>query len=164
MATVIRVVIAYVVLWAAFRVLGKRELTRMSPLELVLILLIPQLFSRALTRQDYSLTNAIVGAATLLSLVFLSSAITYRSQRVAKVMLSRATVLVANGRFAINALHEERISTDEVYDAIQKAGFTGVDQIEWAILQSDGAIAIIPRADSSTHPLNVVAYQSRLDK
>jgi uncharacterized membrane protein YcaP (DUF421 family) len=144
-ATVIRVIIAYLVLWAAFRVLGKRELTRMSPLELVLVLLIPQLFSRALTRQDYSFTNAVVGATTLLSLVFLSSAMTYRSRRVSRIMVSRATVLVADGDFIADALHEERISTADVYEAIQKAGLTTVQEVSWAILQSDGAIAIVPR-------------------
>lgn len=145
MATVIRVVIAYAVLWAAFRVMGKRELTRMSPLELVLLLLIPQLFSRALTRQDYSFTNALIGASTLLSLVFLSSALTYRSKRLAKVMVSSPTVLVADGRFIVEALHEERITASEVYESIQKAGYTSIDDIEWAILQGDGAVAIVPR-------------------
>ena len=159
MATVIRVFVAYVVLWAAFRVLGKRELTRMSPLELVLLLLIPQLFSRALTRQDYSLTNAIIGATTLLALVFLSSAMTYRSRPVAKVMLSRATVLVADGRFIVDALHEERVLPTEVYDAIQKAGLTSVEQVQWAILQSDGAIAIVPYAEVFTRPLSAIASQ-----
>ena len=153
MATVIRVVIAYLILWAAFRVLGKRELTRMSPLELVLLLLIPQLFSRALTREDYSLTNAVVGASTLLSLVFLSSAGIYRSRAIAKVMVSKPTVLVSDGRFILDAMHEERISSADVYEAVQKAGFADVAQVKWAILQSDGAIAIVPRSElPSTMP------------
>ena len=154
MATVIRVIVAYVVLWAAFRVLGKRELTRMSPLELVLLLLIPQLFSRAITRQDYSFTNALIGATTLLALVFLSSALTYRSRRVAKVMVSQPTLLVAEGTFILNALHEERISTSDVYEAIQKAGFQSVEDVKWAILQSDGAIAIVPRGGSAGRRTN----------
>ncbi|HEV2642190.1 MAG TPA: YetF domain-containing protein [Candidatus Elarobacter sp.] len=145
MATVIRVAIAYVVIWAAFRVIGKRELTRMSPVELVFLLLIPQLFSRALTREDYSLTNAIVGETTLLSLVFLSSALSYRSRRAATILLAKPTVLVAHGAFVVPALHEERMSAEDVYDAIQKAGLSRVEQVQWAVLQADGKIAIVPR-------------------
>lgn len=145
MATVIRVVIAYVLIWTAFRVIGKRELTRMSPVELVFLLFIPQLFSRALTRQDYSLTNAIIGASTLLSLVFVSSALTYRSRRAAKILLAKPTVLVEHGAFVLPALHEERLSSADVYDAIQKAGLSRVEQVQWAVLQADGRIAIVPR-------------------
>lgn len=144
MQTVIRVVLMYFIVWGAFRILGKRELSRMSPLELVLLLFIPQLFSRALTRQDYSFTNALIGATTLLSLVFLSSALSYRFRGVAYVMVPKPTVLIENGRFIDQALHEERISRTDVFDAMAKSGIVDVDDVRWAVLQSDGSIAIIP--------------------
>ena len=89
METVLRVIFVYVLVWGCFRVLGKRELTQMSPFELVTLLFIPQLFSRALTRQDYSMTNAVIGATTLFTLVFLTSAASYRSQRFARVVQAR---------------------------------------------------------------------------
>lgn len=144
MQTVIRVVVMYFTVWGAFRILGKRELSRMSPLELVLILFIPQLFSRALTRQDYSFTNALIGASTLLSLVFLSSALSYRFRGVAYVMVPKPTVLVEHGRFIDRALNEERISRGDVFDAMQKSGIVTLDDVRWAVLQSDGSIAIVP--------------------
>ena len=113
MQTVIRVIVMYFMVWGAFRILGKRELSRMSPLELVLF--IPQLFSRALTRQDYSFTNAMIGATTLLSLVFLSSALSYRFRRVAYVLVPKPTVLVEHGHFVTQALNEERISPSDAF-------------------------------------------------
>ena len=127
MQTVIRVIVMYFMVWGAFRILGKRELSRMSPLELVLVLFIPQLFSRALTRQDYSFTNAMIGATTLLSLVFLSSALSYRFKGVAYVMVPKPTVLVEHGRFVAQALNEERISPRDVFDAMQKAGIVALE-------------------------------------
>lgn len=48
MDNVLRVAFIYGFLWAFFRVLGKRELARMTPFEFVTLLLIPQAFSRAL--------------------------------------------------------------------------------------------------------------------
>jgi len=144
MQTVIRVIVMYFMVWGAFRILGKRELSRMSPLELVLVLFIPQLFSRALTRQDYSFTNAMIGATTLLSLVFLSSALSYRFRRVAYVLVPKPTVLVEHGHFVPEALNEERISPRDVFDAMQKAGIIALEQVQWAVLQSDGSIAVVP--------------------
>lgn len=150
MQTVIRVILMYFLVWGAFRILGKRELSRMSPLELVLILFIPQLFSRALTRQDYSFTNALIGASALLSLVFLSSAMSYRFRGVEYVMEPKPTVLVEHGRFVDRALHEERISRRDVFDAMQKAGIVTLDDVRWAVLQSDGSIAVVPVDRSPT--------------
>lgn len=159
METVIRVTIAYIIVWAAFRVLGKRELTRTSPLELVMLLFIPQLFSRALTRQDYSLTNAVIGVTTLLSLVFLSSSLTYRFAPIARVMISRPTVLVEHGRFIDEALDHERLSANNIFDAMHKVGLYRLDEVLWAVLQSDGKIAVIPGPDARPALLNPAATQ-----
>ena len=113
METVIRAVFAYALVWACFRVLGKRELTRMSPFELVTIIMIPQLFSRALTRQDYSMTNAVIGATTLFVLVFFTSVLSYRVRNFGRVVQARPTVLVQRSTLIEDHLNRERIGNQE---------------------------------------------------
>jgi len=144
MDTVLRVAFAYAFVWVCFRVLGKRELTELAPFELVTLLFIPQMFSRALTRQDYSITNAVIAATTLLLLVFLTSMTVYRSRRAAKVVLPRATILVERGHFIERHLDQERISPTEVFDAMHATGVERLDQVRWALLQPNGRIAVIP--------------------
>lgn len=144
MGIVIRVVLTYAFLWLCFRILGKRELSRMAPLEVVTLLLIPQLFSRALPGEDYSMTNAIVGASTLVCLVFLGSAATYRSQWLGRIATPGPTVLVEHGRWVEPSLNQERMTPGEVFDAMHRSGLSELSQVQWALLQADGKIAIIP--------------------
>lgn len=144
METVFRVVFVYALVWACFRVLGKRELTQMSPFELVTLLFIPQLFSRALTRQDYSMTNAVIGATTLFTLVFITSAASYHSRRFARVMQAKPRVLVQRGVLVEDSLNRERIAPEDIFSAMHKVGLRTLDDVEWAILESDGKIALIP--------------------
>lgn len=144
METVLRVAFVYIFVWACFRVLGKRELTQMSPFELVTLLFIPQLFSRALTRQDYSMTNAVIGASTLFLLVFLTSAASYRSNRFARIVEAQPRVLVRRGQLVEAHLDRERIPARDVFSAMHKVGLERLDQVEWAILEGDGKISLIP--------------------
>ncbi|GAC1653560.1 MAG: hypothetical protein NVS4B3_16760 [Gemmatimonadaceae bacterium] len=144
METVVRVVFVYAFVWACFRVLGKRELTQMSPLELVTLLFIPQLFSRALTRQDYSLTNAVIGASTLFALVFCTSAASYCSKRFRRIVEAGPTVLVRQGSLIPEHLDRERIAPDDIFAAMHKAGLERLDQVAWAILEGDGKISLVP--------------------
>ena len=146
METVLRVAFVYVFVWACFRVLGKRELSKVSPFEFVTLLLFPQLFSRALTRQDYSMTNAVIGATTLVTLVFVTSLAIYRSRRMSRILQARPTVLVHHGALVDDHLDTERISPDDIYSAMRKAGFERLEQIDWAILEADGRISIVPAA------------------
>jgi uncharacterized membrane protein YcaP (DUF421 family) len=145
METVLRVVVVYVIVWACFRVVGKRELTQMTPFELVTLLFIPQLFSRAITRQDYSMTNAIIGTTTLFALVFITSTLSYRFPRFRAVLEAQPTVLVTRGQFHRHFLDRERITADDVFSAMHKAGIADLRDVEWAILEGDGKIAIVPR-------------------
>ena len=154
METVIRVVVVYALVWACFRVLGKRELTQMSPFELVTLLLIPQLFSRALTRQDYSMTNAIIAATTLCTLVFITSAMSYRIRRFARIVQARPTVLVHRSTLIEEHLNRERIAPEDIFSAMHKVGLERLDQVEWAILESDGRIALIPARTVGQHDLH----------
>jgi len=144
METVILVTVTYFFVWACFRVLGKRELTKMAPFEFVTLLLIPQMFSRALTRQDYSITNAIIAASTLLLLVFLTSVLVYQSPRFAAIVLPKSTILVDNGHFIESHLNQERISPVEVFDAMHRSGIERLEEVRWALLQANGKIAIVP--------------------
>jgi uncharacterized membrane protein YcaP (DUF421 family) len=148
METVFRVLFVYALVWACFRVIGKRELTHLSPFELVMLLFIPQLFSRALTRQDYSMTNAVIGATTLFTLVFATSAASYRFRWLSRVLQARPTVLVCRGGLIEEHLNRERIAPEDIFAAMHKVGLQRLGQVEWAILEGDGKIALIPSGEA----------------
>ena len=144
MDTVLRIAFVYFTLMVALRVLGKRELSEMSPFELVTLLMIPEIFSPALAREDYSMTHATIGAATLFTLLFLTSALTFRFKGAERVVEGKATVLVRNGQFLERNMQHERVTPDEVLTEMHKSGIEQIEEVRWAILEMDGKIAIVP--------------------
>lgn len=148
METVLRVAIIYVFVLAGLRVLGKREFSQMSPMELVALLLIPEVASQGMIREDFSITNAIIGVATILVLVFGNSFLTHRNETAQAVVEAKPTVLAAHGILVGENLNKERITADEVYGEMRKAGLETIEQVRWAILESDGKISIVPRRES----------------
>lgn len=151
METVLRVLFVYLFLLVALRIMGKRELGQLSPFELITLMLIPEFFQEALIRKDLSMTNAIIAASTLLSLVYLTSLATYLSKRVGKLVEGEPTVLVANGRFIPEHLDRERVTPEEIFSEMHKSGLERLDQVKWAILESGGAISLIAQGSSDTH-------------
>lgn len=144
METVLRVAAIYLFVLVALRVLGKREFGQLSPLELVTLLMIPEIVSQALTGEDFSLTGAFVGVATLLVLVFATSMLMHRFKKVEVAVTGEPTVLVHRGELFERALNITRVTPDEVFSEMHKSGLQRLEEVEWAILQTDGAIAIVP--------------------
>lgn len=144
METVIRVAIIFVFLTAALRFIGKRELGELSPFELILIMIIPEIVSQGLIRDDYSVTNAIIGVSTLLSLVTLNSFLTYRFNFFKKVVEGQPVILFYQGEFVEGVLDRERIGPDEVLSEIRSSGYESFDQMKWIVLEPGGKISCIP--------------------
>lgn len=144
METVIRIAFIYIFLMVALRVMGKRELSKMSAFELVMLLLIPELFSQAATGGDFSMTNAVVATSTLLTLVLLTSVASHLSSRAHNVISGTPTVLVRSGRYIEENMNRERIAPDELLAEMHKAGYERIEQLRWAILEDDGKISLIP--------------------
>jgi uncharacterized membrane protein YcaP (DUF421 family) len=151
METVIRITLIYLFVFAGLRVLGKREFGQLSPIELVTLLLIPEIVSQAMVKEDFSLTNGFIGIATIFLLVFLNSVVTHVSHRFEKIVQSEPTVLVHHGNLIARNLNRERVSPDEVQGQLRMAGLERLEQVKWAILESDGKISIVPEPGADRH-------------
>lgn len=147
METVIRVGVIYLFIVAGLRVLGKREFGQLSPLELVTLLLIPEIVAQGLVREDFSLTNAVIGITTLFSLVFLTSVLSQLYKPFEKLVTGGPAMLAYDGKFIAENMNRERITPDEVYTELHKAGLTKLSQAQWVILEPDGKIAVIAKED-----------------
>ena len=144
METVIRITVIYLFIMVGLRALGKRDLSQLSTFDLVTVLLIPEIVQQAMVREDFSITNAIIGLSTLFLLVFLTAVLTYKSKKVEEVIQGRPSILVSHGRFVVENLDKERVTPDEVYAEMHQSGLDRIEQVQWGILESDGRISFIP--------------------
>ena len=144
METVVRITIVYIFIVFGLRVLGKRQFSELSPLELVTLLLIPELVAQALVREDFSMTNALIGVSTLFALSFLSATLTYKSKKAQDVIFGTPSVLVQHGHFVQENLDKERVPTGDVFAAMHEVGLERLEQVKWAVLEQDGRISIVP--------------------
>jgi uncharacterized membrane protein YcaP (DUF421 family) len=152
MEMVIRVAVIYVFLMVGLRLMGKREFGQLSPFELVTLLLIPEILTDALTAGDSSLTAALTSVSTLLVLVFLTSVLAYRSPTFGRWTEGEPQVLMQDGHLVPSAMHRERVSPEEILAEMHKVGLERLDQVKWAVLETDGRISFIPWRAAGVQP------------
>jgi uncharacterized membrane protein YcaP (DUF421 family) len=144
MIIVLRVVALFFVVLVGLRILGKREFGQLSPIELVALLLVPELISQAIRGEDSSMTGAIISVATLLSIMYLMSLATHYSKTISKIVTAEPTIVVHNGKILKTAIDHERLEVSEIYTEMHKVGLERLEQVKWAILENDGTISIVP--------------------
>jgi uncharacterized membrane protein YcaP (DUF421 family) len=141
---VARVAFTYAFLLLAMRGLGKREFAQLSAQEVILLLLISETLQQAMVGDDFSMTAAIIAASTLMLCSFLTSMFAYRFRRVEKALAGEPAVLVYEGRMLRRTMDLEHVSSDDISTEMRRAGLERLDQVKWALLETDGHISVIP--------------------
>jgi len=148
MDSVIKACIVYFVLWAIIRISGRRTLGEMSAFDFILFLIIGGSTQRAITGEDYSLTNALILVSTFVVIEIVLSLLDLRSPALRRVFEGTPTVLVENGQLMTYRLQRTRVTEDNILEAARRLhGLTRMEQIKFAILESTGKISIIPESD-----------------
>jgi uncharacterized membrane protein YcaP (DUF421 family) len=140
---VLRSIVVYGFLLAAFRVVGKRQLGQMTPFDLVVLLVISNVVQNALIGNDNSLGGGLVGATTILVVNALVAWVTFGSKRVRRVVEHRPTILVRHGRILRENLARERISRAEFHAALRREGIVTVKGLRYVLLEQDGHFSVL---------------------
>jgi uncharacterized membrane protein YcaP (DUF421 family) len=150
MDAVLKACIVYCVLWAIVRVSGRRTLGEMTAFDFVLFLIIGGATQRAVTGQDYSLTNAFLLVATLVVIEIGLSLIEIKWPLMHRVLNATPTILVENGRLMLYRMRRARVTEDNILEAARRLhGIERLDQVKFAILEASGDISIVPSMQPS---------------
>ena len=144
---VLRTAIVYLFVVTALRLSGKREVGQMSVLELVVILVISDAVQNSMVGDNTTLWGGLVAVVTLLSLDFALKALTRRSKTVRTAIEGEPRMLVRDGRLLERAIDEEGVEVEEVRAAIRAHGLARVEDVRFAVLETDGSISVVPRED-----------------
>lgn len=68
------------------RVVGRRELSSLSAVDLVLLIVLGDAIQQGLTQDDYSVTGSVIAVSTIASLSVITSYLGFRSKRARKVL------------------------------------------------------------------------------
>jgi uncharacterized membrane protein YcaP (DUF421 family) len=151
---ILRPVFVYAFLIAGLRLAGKRELAQLNPFDLVVLLTISNTVQNAIIGDDNSVTGGLVGATTLLAVNYFIVRFLFRHPKFDRVVEGQATVLIHKGQIVRNQAGKESISTIELEAAARRQGFSGLADVEEAVLEPGGILAFVgkkPEAEELRH-------------
>jgi uncharacterized membrane protein YcaP (DUF421 family) len=145
MELIVRAAVIYVVLFLLLRASGNRQFSRLTSFDIVVLILVAETAGQALVGEDYSLTAAIVAITAIVAFDILISLAKARWQRADQYMEGIPVILVDRGHVIERHLKRERVDRGDILQAArEKHGLERFDEINYAVLESDGSISIIP--------------------
>ena len=145
---VLRACIVYFILLTMIRASGKRTMGQFTPFDMLLVVLLGNAVQNALLGQDTSVGGGLLLALTLIALNWGVGFASARSRKV-EAMIEGSPVLLARDRKVYKeVLRRELISRADFDRALREAGCIAIDDIQSAVLETNGHITIVAKTQS----------------
>jgi uncharacterized membrane protein YcaP (DUF421 family) len=141
---VARTALVYGGVLVGLRLAGKRELGQMTVFDLVVVLLIANAVQNAMTGPDFSVQGGLIAAAVLLALNRVVALVRMHNESWGRFFEGMPTVLVQDGQFLEPRLRKEGLERSQIEMAMREHGIGRVQDVRLAVLETDGAISIVP--------------------
>lgn len=141
---VLRAVLVYAALLVMVRLSGKRTVGQFTPFDLLVMLLLSESVSNALTGGDESLPGGLLSAGTLILLNGLVALATTRSRRVERLVEGEPVLIGRDGQFFEAVMRRHRVADSDMERALREADCDKQD-MACAFLESNGGISVMKK-------------------
>src|SRR4051795_6428803 len=141
----LRAVFLYAFVVFLLRVMGRRELSSLSAVDLVLLIVLGDAIQQGLTQDDYSVTGAVIAVSPIGAIQVASSYLTFRSRRARKVIEGEPIVVIQDGGLLEKNLKRERLTADDLAEEMRMQQVASFDEVAWGILEANGQITFIKK-------------------
>lgn len=140
--SVVRTVIIYLLLVAAMRIMGKRQLGDLQPAELVVTLLVADMAAVAMEDSGAPLFSGLIPLAVLVSLELLLSGLIMKAPGLSRLIGGRPIVVIDNGKPDQKAMRKLRLTVDDILGSLRQQGIFDPDTVQYAIVETNGSISV----------------------
>ena len=143
---IIRTLILYAAVLVVMRVMGKREIGQLQPLELVVALMIADLAAIPMQDTGIPLLSGLIPIIVLMAAQVTLSFISMKSEKARGFISGRPSVVIENGRIVESELRRLRYGINDLLEQIRAKNFSSPADVEFAILETNGQLSVIPKS------------------
>ncbi|MEG1254206.1 DUF421 domain-containing protein [Clostridium sp.] len=141
---IIRTIILYIYLVFIMRLMGKRQIGELEPVDLVVALMISELAALPMGDNRIPLIYALVPITTLVFLQMVTSFLELKSERFRSLLSGKPSIIIKDGVVNIQELKHLRYNLDDLLSELRLKGYFNLNEIHFAILETDGDISVLP--------------------
>jgi uncharacterized membrane protein YcaP (DUF421 family) len=147
MDIVLRGIVVFFALYVLMRIIGRRELSKLEPFDLILLIILGDAVQQGLTQDDYSLTGSLLAVVTIAVLQVAVSFLNFRFPRLRPVLNGEPIVVVQEGKPIERNLKRERLTLEDLAESARLQGIGSLDEVAWGVLETSGEISFIKKSD-----------------
>lgn len=142
-----RTLLTYFFLLVILRLMGGREIAKLSVFDLVVSIMIAEVAAIGIENFDKPFYIVAIPVLTLMLTQIMFTVISMHSKKIRDLVEGKAVVVIENGRFRDHILRRYRLSIDDILAQLREKGIADIGEVDKAVLETSGKLSIFPKEE-----------------
>ena len=134
----------YAWLVLVLRTIGKRTLAQLNAFDFIVTVALGSTLATVLLSSDVSWTEGALALVVLALLQYVAAWVSVRSARARSALISQPVRLLVDGQMDREAMLAQRVSEEDVRQAVRGAGLGCLGSVAALVLETNGTFSVIP--------------------
>lgn len=154
MTMVIKTLVLYTFIVIVYRIMGKKEVGKLSIIDLIVSILIAELAAISIEEADRSIFTSIIPIVVLVLIQVVISYISLKNVRVRKIIDGNPTVIIKDGKLNFKEMTKLRYTLDDLFAQLREQGIKSIEEVNYAVLENNGKLSVFE--SSKDYPLPII--------
>ena len=147
---ILRALFSLVTLFLVTKLIGKKQISELSLFDYVVGISIGNFAAEVTTNLDNNYIHGTVAVLVFGIVAYLISILTMKSIVLRRYFMGIPTVIIEKGVLLEDSLKKIKYDINDLLEQCRELGYFDISQIEYAIMEADGKISIMPKSEYET--------------
>jgi len=144
-----RTLFMYFFILMVMRLMGKREIGKLSVFDLVVSIMIADLAVIFIENGDQPVIQGILPIVTLMVTQIALSYLSLKNQTVRHLVDGKPAVLIEDGKIREKEMARNRYNLDDLMAQLREKNIDNIADVEFAILETSGKLSVFPKEEKN---------------
>ena len=152
-----RALILYCIVFLVIRLMGKKELSKVQPFELAIIIVISDLASAPMSSRGLSLFDGIIPIITLLLAYMIFLLLNHSSNKVQDLVCGKPIIIIKDGKIVEKEFNSQKYTVSDIMSQLHEKDVFSISDVKYAIIETNGNLSVITNNENiDSLPVNVI--------
>ncbi|GGB49299.1 DUF421 domain-containing protein [Fictibacillus barbaricus] len=154
---IFRTLFIYFLIIIVFRMMGKREIGKLSIIDFVVSIMIAELAVISIEDPKIPMLNSLVSIFVLLGIQLLLAIISLKSRKMRELVDGKPSIIIKEGQVDEQEMKKQRYNFDDLLTQLRENNIRSLNEVEFGILETTGKLSVIKKdEDSESSPIHMI--------
>lgn len=146
---IFRTLFIYFMIVVVFRMMGKREIGKLSVIDFVVSIMIAELAVISIEDPKIPMINSLVSIFVLLGIQLILAIISLKSRKMRELVDGKPSVIIKEGKVDEQEMRKQRYNFDDLLTQLRENNIRSLNEVEFGVLETTGKLSVIKKNEDT---------------